>query len=242
MPWKGPLTEEQIAKRRAASLKWYHAHKSEFSEEKKERLREHGRKASRRHYEKNAERLRADARRYKASHYDPTKNSEQCKRYRAENRDAVLQKQRDHHHATKDYANSLRRAHHHAHKDEANAKRKMNAQKTRATSPWEKFIPTAQARAAKKNVPFSLTREWARERWTGCCEITGIEFSTAKTTRGPGFFSPSIDRIVPELGYTPENCRFVLWAVNAFKSGGTDEDMLMVARAIVESFQAKTRA
>lgn len=49
----------------------------------------------------------------------------------------------------------------------------------------------------------------------------------------PRFFSPSIDRIVPALGYTPENCRFILWAVNAFKHDGTDDDMYRVAEALI---------
>lgn len=106
-------------------------------------------------------------------------------------------------------------------------------QKTKLSSPWWKFVNSARERAKKKKVPFELTNAWAKERWTGRCEITGIEFKSS-ATQGPKFFSASIDRIIPEKGYTEENCRFVLWAVNALKHDGTDEDMIRVALAIVE--------
>ena len=38
-------------------------------------------------------------------------------------------------------------------------------------------------------------------------------------------FSPCIDRIVPELGYTPENCRIVCCIFNTCKFHWADEDV-----------------
>lgn len=75
--------------------------------------------------------------------------------------------------------------------------------------------------------------EWAEKRWTGKCEITGLPFILS-TQRNPYLFSPSLDKIVPSLGYVPDNCRFILHAVNALKGAGTDEQMLEIAKAIVE--------
>jgi hypothetical protein len=46
-------------------------------------------------------------------------------------------------------------------------------------------------------------------------------------------FSPSIDRIIPTLGYTKGNCRFILHALNALKGSGTDEQALAIAGAFV---------
>jgi len=99
-------------------------------------------------------------------------------------------------------------------------------------------VKTAEERARRKGVPFSLTAEWAISRYTGACELTGIPFVIGQRGSGPKPYSPSIDRIVPSLGYTPGNCRFILWAVNALKHIGTDADMLFIARALVEKHGA----
>ena len=103
---------------------------------------------------------------------------------------------------------------------------------TRTWLPWLNAYRGSKARAKKHNVAFTLTKEWAAEKWTGRCAVTNIEF-VLSTSRSPYLFSPSIDRIVPSLGYTPENSRFVLHAVNALKGAGTDADMLAIAKAIV---------
>ncbi|MGH7971285.1 MAG: hypothetical protein ACREIC_21410, partial [Limisphaerales bacterium] len=119
------------------------------------------------------------------------------------------------------------------HKEDANMKRSENFQKERLIEPWKKFLRSAEHRATKKRVPFALSFEWVRKHWTGRCELTGLEFILGQRGAGPKAFSPSIDRIKPELGYVDDNCRFVLWAVNAFKAEGDDEQMLRLARALL---------
>ncbi len=86
-----------------------------------------------------------------------------------------------------------------------------------------------------RNLPFTLTDEWARARWTGKCELTGIPF-VVEGKHGK-FFSPSLDRIDPKLGYVDGNCRFILFAVNTLKGVGTDEDMMLVARGLVANYK-----
>jgi len=112
-------------------------------------------------------------------------------------------------------------------------KRSANFQKERLSQPWKKLLRSAEMRASKKHVPFGLTAEWAKSHWTGVCELTGIEFVLGQRGPGPKSFSPSIDRIKPELGYVESNCRFVIWAVNAFKAEGDDDQMFRIARALL---------
>jgi hypothetical protein len=100
--------------------------------------------------------------------------------------------------------------------------------------PWKYLLASARTRAREKGVPFLLTDEWATKRWTGRCEITGIEFRL-NGKRGPFPFSPSVDRIDASKGYTEDNTRFILWGCNAIKGTGTDADMIEIARAIVSS-------
>jgi hypothetical protein len=102
---------------------------------------------------------------------------------------------------------------------------------TRQKTPWKDILRSAFRRALEKGLPFDLTPEWAASRWTGQCEVTDIPFTLTNTKSG--FYSPSIDKIEPLKGYVQGNCRFVLFSVNSFKGPGTDEDMLVVARAIM---------
>lgn len=93
------------------------------------------------------------------------------------------------------------------------------------------LVRAARYRAKKRGLPFELTVEWARGIWTGRCAVTGIAFRIGDGCQTS--FSPSIDKIVPELGYTPSNSRFVLAGINSLKGNGTDEDVRYVAAAIV---------
>lgn len=103
----------------------------------------------------------------------------------------------------------------------------------RLNTPWLPLIKSARGRAIEKNVPFDLTAEWGQRRWTGCCELSKIKFNIGIRGSGPKFFSPSIDRIEPTKGYVENNCRFVLWGINAFKHDATDTDVFMVAKALI---------
>jgi hypothetical protein len=102
---------------------------------------------------------------------------------------------------------------------------------TRKNTPWKHIMRSRFRDAIKRGIPFTLTDEWAAKKWTGRCELTDIPFALNNTS--PGFYSPSIDKIKPELGYTPENCRFILLAVNSFKNTGTDADVFAAAKAIL---------
>jgi len=103
--------------------------------------------------------------------------------------------------------------------------------------PWIALLTGARHRAKTFKRTFNLTRNWCAAKWTGRCEVTDIEFILNASVRHP--FSPSLDRIDNSKGYEPDNCRFVLWAVNQFKHVSTDADMLKIAKAIVEHHSTK---
>lgn len=110
----------------------------------------------------------------------------------------------------------------------------------RHRAPWKYMLKTAEERARKKRVPFCLTVEWAKNRYTGFCELTGLPFLIGKNGCGPASRSPSLDRIEAKLGYTPNNCRFILACVNNFKHDGTEEEMIEVLHKLIEVFPRKT--
>lgn len=114
----------------------------------------------------------------------------------------------------------------------ANRERAAELQRLqRRKKPWVTALSNARGRAKKSGIPYSLTLEWAESMWTGKCVATGAEFRIGVGKRGS--YSPSVDRIDSSLGYSPENCRFVLWAINRFKSDATDAEMLDIARLLV---------
>ncbi len=98
--------------------------------------------------------------------------------------------------------------------------------------PWHYLLISRRSEAARRNLEFSLTNEWAAARWTGHCEMTGLPFEQNKT-KGPWPFSPSLDRIDNERGYTQDNARFILWGINALKGVGTDLDAARIAAALL---------
>jgi hypothetical protein len=115
----------------------------------------------------------------------------------------------------------------------SNDRRITRKQNSRTAVPWLVLINAAKARAKKKGLVFSLTPAWGEVRWTGRCELSGLPFTLGLRGSGAKRFSPSIDKIDPKKGYTPSNCCIILWCLNAFKYDGTDDQMLMVARALV---------
>lgn len=105
--------------------------------------------------------------------------------------------------------------------------------KKESAQPWAYLVRSRKYDAANRNIEFSLTDDWARSAWTGKCTLTGIEFVRGGQGRGPHPKSPTVDKIDPHKGYTPENCRFVLHAVNAMKGSGDDATMFEIARALL---------
>lgn len=97
---------------------------------------------------------------------------------------------------------------------------------------------SAQKRALVYGIPCTITADWILERLIiGKCEVTGLAFDFTPPRQGKGWsrgnFAPSVDRKVPELGYTKENARVVIWGYNSAKSTGTDEDVMVMAEALV---------
>lgn len=77
--------------------------------------------------------------------------------------------------------------------------------------PVHTLLHSAKRRAAQKKLPFTLTKDWVDIRLVvGLCQLTGIPFDSSRKA-----YLPSIDRVRPAEGYTPENCRMILWGLNA---------------------------
>jgi hypothetical protein len=100
------------------------------------------------------------------------------------------------------------------------------------------LFSSARLRAAKKRLPFSLTEEWvsARVIASNACELTGIVFEYGKPPNGwhKNPFAPSIDQIHAGRGYTPDNCRMVVAAINNGLGEWGDEVFAHIASAFLK--------
>jgi hypothetical protein len=112
-----------------------------------------------------------------------------------------------------------------------------NLRKRRAESPWYSSLLAAGDRSRKIGREFNLTKEWADKNYSGFCVLTGLPFQVSydkpAEKSGGRPYSPSIDRINPLKGYTQDNCRFVLFAVNSFKGTMSDPEMYHIAKALL---------
>lgn len=146
--------------------------------------------------------------------------------YYSRNREKVLAQQREYRrlHPERDRAYEAKRD-----KEKRRLRMKLSEKKLQAKCPWRALVRDAGKRAKKKGLDFDLTSAWARDRWTGRCEVSGLEFKKGSMR---SMFSASIDRIDPKMGYTQGNCRFILMAVNMLKGWGSDDEMFLVAAAV----------
>jgi hypothetical protein len=90
----------------------------------------------------------------------------------------------------------------------------------------ENHLNSVRVRAKKQNVPFLLNVDWLISEMPTHCPVLNI-----KLKRGSEDFdcSPSIDRLIPELGYVPSNCRIISQRANQIKSNASPEELRLVA-------------
>ena len=159
------------------------------------------------------------------------KKREYDRKRHAANREKKLERKRKHYAENREKELERQRKYHTANPEKNREWAAANPEKYTTKS----LFYGARARAKAKGLPFTLTKEWVAERIErGICELSGVPFNIEAKRGVQGPYSPSIDKIVPELGYTPENSRMVLYGINALKSNGTNEDMINIMETTIK--------
>ena len=110
-------------------------------------------------------------------------------------------------------------------------KRKLNMKKYKET-PIEKLILSrAKSRAKRLKILFDLKVEDIIV--PDKCPILGIPIYRSDEGR---VNSPSLDRIIPEYGYTKHNVQVISNRANTLKSNATPEELLLFAKWSVKYF------
>jgi hypothetical protein len=89
------------------------------------------------------------------------------------------------------------------------------------------MLKAAKERAKKAGVPFSLTE--SDILIPTYCPVFGHKLERALGSKGPGPFSPSLDRIVPQRGYVPGNVVVISNRANRAKSDLATEELVALA-------------
>ena len=92
----------------------------------------------------------------------------------------------------------------------------------------------SKSRAKQKNIPFNLTVEYLHSIAVEYCPIFKTPFDWGLDSKGRGGERPSLDRIIPELGYVKGNVAFISMRANLIKQDVTDKELYAVANWIHE--------
>jgi hypothetical protein len=96
------------------------------------------------------------------------------------------------------------------------------------------MLSNIRSRSRRSKIPCDIDKKWIEKRLSDGCELTGLSFDCTPLKKQMNMFSPSIDKIDPKKGYIKENCRLILFGLNAFKCTNTDDEMIFVAKRLIE--------
>lgn len=100
----------------------------------------------------------------------------------------------------------------------------------------ETLLKATAKRCKRLNLTFGLDVDWLAERLrNGRCELTGLAFDMSVVNRRRNSHTPSIDRVIAGAGYTKDNCRVVLYAVNCALNDWGLGTFLPIAKALAIS-------
>lgn len=103
-----------------------------------------------------------------------------------------------------------------------------------AANPARYFFRCSRKSAAKRGLAFDITREHVAELMAPMrCAATGLRLVWEGPSRRRSPVAPSLDRIDSARGYEPGNVRVVCYAYNTMKGSWTDEECLVIAKALV---------
>lgn len=103
--------------------------------------------------------------------------------------------------------------------------------KAEFTARISSLLSNCKKRSEQKNIEFDLDVDFLLSIYPkdNLCPALGIELSFGGSgRRGPTENSPSLDRIIPALGYTKGNVIFVSQKANQIKTNASPEEIIRV--------------
>lgn len=140
---------------------------------------------------------------------NPEKSRAKCARWRNNNPEKFKAAQKKWREGNKEYTSE---------------RNKRNWRAMRARSPEKCIFFNAKNRAKRKGIPFNI--EMGDIIIPKHCPVLGIELSSVN--KRAEYNSPTLDRIVPILGYIKGNIRVISFRANTIKSDATPDELSLV--------------
>jgi len=226
-------------------------------EERRTRLRKYGRK----YRAANSIKLKEVARKYRAANLE--KIREYGRKYRSSNPEEIKDRARKRHalapEKRREWSRKYYAAHREKYKEQSLKWRKANPEKFRAcnrrwadanpkkvekyrrkfldANPRLTLVRYAKSRAKKYGLAFDLDVD--KMHWPEFCPVLGIKLKYEPDRDGlKSRNRATLDRIVPELGYTLANTRVMSWEANRMKNNYTVKTL----QAILDYIKRETEA
>ena len=99
--------------------------------------------------------------------------------------------------------------------------------------PVNKLYQAAKTRAKRDGLPFDIT--YQDVIIPTHCPVLGIELEPCVGTHGPSDNSPSVDKIIPDLGYVKGNIKVISFRANTIKRDATAEELRKVLQYVEQA-------
>jgi hypothetical protein len=157
-----------------------------------------------------------------------TTNTERNKSYYQKNREKLLEDAKEYYRQNKEKVLAYKAVY-----NEENKEHRQKRDREYYRNKHEvRMVGGARARAKKFNLEFSLTKEDIFVPET--CPLLGIPLFIADGKKNAKPNSPSLDRIDPSKGYTPDNVWVISHKANTMKSNATFEEFEEMYKKWVE--------
>ncbi len=93
----------------------------------------------------------------------------------------------------------------------------------------QKMLKNIRSKCWRKGIPFNLTLEHLLEVFPDECPVFKLPFYMDEKKVHTSF-SPSVDKIIPELGYTIGNVQVISFKANAMKRDATLAELYIFAQ------------
>jgi hypothetical protein len=116
-----------------------------------------------------------------------------------------------------------------------------NKYQTDEFTPFRKFIIRAQVSAEKKGVPIDIDVEYIKllyEQQNGLCKYTNWEIPLCQDKNN--YKRASLDRVIPESGYTRGNLAWTTIMANHAKNIWPEENLIEFCEAVASKYRLKS--
>ena len=145
-------------------------------------------------------------------------------KYYAEHREAIKKRSADRYREQSYGINSARKDYYAKNRIAVLERLKIKARTDPKYMP-KRLFTSIRSRAKKNGIQFNLTRDDLKEI-PRTCPVLGIPITLSGEPNSPHL--ASVDRVIPELGYTKSNIHIISFRANTIKSDATIEELELV--------------